>query len=242
MEQCFKLRLHKNLHTLSPERAQPTAKKGLRPLGRPLTTGVYCAGATALEGYAMNGSPLTRLFLPALIFSSSLAAAASVSVRGALLWSDGAANDTHAYTFAVAATSTVTIQSYGYGGSSGAPGGMNLAGAVIPAGGFDPYFSLFTGTGPLATFVASNDDGACPPATPDGGLCGDSTLSLSLSAGTYTLVVAAFDNMSLAENLGSGTLSDGFSGLGNYDPLRTSNYAIDINGNGLDTLFRDGFE
>ena len=177
-----------------------------------------------------------------LLFSSSLAVAASLSVRGALVLSDGAANDTRGYAFAVSATSTVTIQSYGYGGSSGAPGGTNLAGVVIPAGGFDPYVSVFRGTGPSATFLDSNDDGTCPPATLDGGLCGDSRLSLSLSAGTYTVIVANFDNMSLAENLGNGTLGDGFTGLGTYDPLRTNNYAIDVSGNSLDTIFENGFE
>jgi hypothetical protein len=63
-----------------------------------------------------------------------------------------------------------------------------------------------------------------------------------LSRGTYTLVVQAFDNMSLVENLGSGTLGDGFTGLGNYDPSRTNNYAIDISGQFIDTIFANGFE
>lgn len=177
-----------------------------------------------------------------LALSSDLDAAGSISLRGALTLSDGDANDTRAYTFGVSAASTVIIQSYGYGGSSGAPGGTNLAGASIPDGGFDPYVSLFTGTGSSATFLASNDDGACPPATADGGVCADSSLSLSLGAGSYTVIVAAFDNMSLAENLASGTLGDGFTGLGNYDSLRTANYAIDISGASLDTLFTNGFE
>jgi hypothetical protein len=168
--------------------------------------------------------------------------AASISKQGALALSAGAANATAAYTFFVSATSTVTIQSYGYGGSGSAPSGTNLAGKVIPAGGFDPYVSVFTGAGPTATFLASNDDGPCPPGTLSGGLCADSGLSLTLSRGTYTLVVQAFDNMSLVENLGSGTLGDGFTGLGNYDPSRTNNYAIDISGQFIDTIFANGFE
>ena len=177
-----------------------------------------------------------------LTLSSGLALAGTISLRGTLQLSDGDANDTHAYTFAVTATATVVIQSYGYGGSSGAPGGKNLVGEVIPAGGFDTYLSLFAGTGPSATFLASNDDGPCPPATPVAGNCADSRLSLSLAAGNYTLVVAAFDNQSLAENSGAGVLGDGFVGLGNYDPLRTGNYAIDISAGGIDEIFRQGFE
>jgi hypothetical protein len=175
-------------------------------------------------------------------FLSGAASAASISLQGTLALSAGAANNTAAYTFFVSAASTVTIQSYGYGGSGSAPGGTNLVGTVIPAGGFDPYISVFTGAGPLATFLASNDDGSCRPGTSSAGLCGDSALSLSFGPGTYTLVVEAFDNMSLAENLGSGTLGDGFTGLGNFDPLRTNNFAIDISGPSVDTIFANGFE
>jgi hypothetical protein len=178
--------------------------------------------------------------LPILCCGS--ATAGSFSVRGGLALSDGSANDTLAYEFAVLTTSTVVIQSYGYGGSTNAPGGRNLAGARIPAGGFDPYLSLFAGAGPGATFLASNDDGACPPAAPDNGLCADSRLTLSLTPGKYTVVVSAFENMSLSENTGAGTLGDGFIGLGNYDALRSTNYAIDIGASGIDELFRDSFE
>jgi hypothetical protein len=177
-----------------------------------------------------------------LIFATGITSAASISWQGGLVLSSGAANDTAVYKFAVSATSNVTIQSYGYGGSGGAPGGTNLAGAVIPGGGFDPYISLFLGVGPSATFLASNDDGACLPPSPNGSLCADSNLTLTLIPGTYTLVVEAFDNMSFAENLGNGTLGDGFTGLGNYDPSRTDNFAIDISGSYLDTIFADSFE
>jgi hypothetical protein len=133
---------------------------------------------------------------------------------------------------------TLTIQSYGYGGSSNAPGGTNAAGAVISAGGFDSYVSIFDGSGPGATFLGSNDDGVCPPgnASP---ACHDSTLVMpSLSAGTYTMALTVFDNFSFAENFGSGTLGDGFIGLGDYydaasGTVRTSSYAVDISASGL---------
>jgi len=140
--------------------------------------------------------------------------------------------DAFLFTFTLSAPDTVAIQSWGYGGASGAPGGVNAAGNPIAGGGFDPYVTLFAGSGPGATFVASSDDGACPPGTIADALCGDPTLTLPLVAGTYTLAVSAFLNMSFAENLGSGTLGDGFVGLGSYG-TRTSAYAVDISGSAV---------
>jgi hypothetical protein len=160
----------------------------------------------------------------------------SVSLTGSL--DPNNANDVLLYSFTLSAASSLTIQSYGYGGSSSAPGGTNAAGSVIPAGGFDTYFSLFDGTGPTATFLTSNDDGLCPPGTPSPA-CHDSTLALNpLAAGSYTLAVSVFDNFSFAENFGTGTLGDGFIGLGDYfdaasGTVRSSDYAVDISAGGL---------
>jgi hypothetical protein len=160
----------------------------------------------------------------------------SVSLFGSL--DPNNPNDVLLYAFSLSTASTLTIQSYGYGGTSAAPGGTNAAGAVIPAGGFDSYVSLFSGTGPTATFLASNDDGLCPlgNASP---ACHDSTLVMTaLAAGSYTMALSAFDNFSFAENFGSGTLGDGFIGLGNYydassGMVRTSNYAVDVSASSL---------
>jgi len=169
----------------------------------------------------------------ALAFAWTLGAtpsawAAATSLTGQL--DPNNAQDVVLYPFTLSAPGTVTIQSWGYGGSSGAPGGTNAAGAVIGGGGFDPYVSLFSATGPTATFLASNDDGLCPPGTIADALCGDSTLTTGvLPAGSYTLAISAFLNMSLAENLGSGTLGDGFVGLGSFG-TRTNSYAVDIAG------------
>lgn len=160
----------------------------------------------------------------------------SVSLTGSL--DPNNANDVLLYSFTLSAASSLTIQSYGYGGSSSAPGGTNAAGSVIPAGGFDTYFSLFDETGPTATFLTSNDDGLCPPGTPSP-TCHDSTLALNpLAAGSYTLAVSVFDNFSFAENFGTGTLGDGFIGLGDYfdaasGTVRTSDCAVDISAGGL---------
>lgn len=160
----------------------------------------------------------------------------SVSLTGSL--DPNNPNDVLLHTFTLSATSTLTIQSYGYGGTSEAPGGVNLAGTAIPFGGFDSYISLFIGTGPTATFLASNDDGLCPPGHASPG-CHDSTLVMpSLGANTYTMAFTVFDNFSFAENFGSGTLGDGFIGLGDYfdassGTFRTSSYAVDISASGL---------
>ena len=162
------------------------------------------------------------------LWSAGVAHAASVSLQGTLTLAPGDANDLFTYAFTLASPSTVSIQSYGYGGSAGAPGGKNLVGTTIPAGGFDPYVSVFFGSGPTSAFIASNDDGACPPGITDIGLCGDTSLTLILAAGTYTVVLSAFKNMSLAENYGSGTLGDGFVNLGVFDSARSKAYAIDI--------------
>jgi hypothetical protein len=184
----------------------------------------------------MSTSPLCRAAcFASCIFLAAPCKANSVSLTGSL--DPNNANDVFLHSFTLSAASAVTIQSYGYGGSGSAPSGTNAAGAVIPAGGFDTYLSLFDGTGPAAAFLASNDDGLCPPgnASP---ACHDSSLSLTpLPAGAYTLALSVFDNFSFAENFGSGTLGDGFIGLGDYFDAstgsRTSNFAVDISADGL---------
>lgn len=170
-----------------------------------------------------------RLCLGALAAATaSLAHAATTSLVGQL--DPNNAQDVVLHPFTLSAPGVVTIQSWGYGGSALAPGGVNAAGTAIAGGGFDPYVSLFAGTGAAATFVASNDDGTCPPGTLADALCGDSTLVTGvLPAGSYTLAISAFLNMSFAENLGAGTLGDGFIGLGSFG-TRTNAYAVDIGG------------
>ena len=143
-------------------------------------------------------------------------------------------NDVFQTSFTLASAGAVTIQTWGFGGTANAPGGTNARGQVIAAGGFDPYVSLFAGSGSAATFIASNDDGLCPPghAAP---ACADSTLTTGpLAAGAYTLALALPFNFSFAENYGSGTLGDGFIGLdasfndGSCVSTCTSAYAVDI--------------
>jgi len=114
------------------------------------------------------------------------------------------------------------IQTWGYGGTANAPGGVNLSGLVIPPGGFDPQVQLWSGSGASATLVAQNDDGLCPPGTPSPN-CFDSTLTLTgLTAGTYTLTLTAFVN-----NPAGSTLGAGFTGAGSFSG-RLAQYAVDV--------------
>jgi PEP-CTERM motif len=75
------------------------------------------------------------------------------------------------------------------------------------AGGADPYFTLFSGTGPGATFLLSNFATAFSTG-------GDFTQTMPLLAGTYTVALGVFANLSFAENAGVGSLGDGFTGFG----------------------------
>ena len=179
---------------------------------------------------------MRKLLLMGALLAALPAMAGTLSREGDLDPAD--ANDVALISFKLLSAADVDIQTWGYGGTSEAPGGVNGAGAVIVAGGFDPYVSLFQGSGAGATFIESNDDGLCPPghAAP---ACHDATLHLSgLAAGDYTLAIGTFGNMSFAENYGSGNLGDGFIGLGNYydassDTVRSTHYAVDISSAGL---------
>ena len=173
-----------------------------------------------------------RKLIALMALTITYTSAAAISYTGNLNSNDP--NDVALFTFTLSSTGSVSIQTWGYGG------GTNASGTVIAAGGFDTYVSLFSGVGNSATFLASNDDGLCPPG--NGSVaCRDSTLGVTtLAAGSYTVALTVFDNFSFAENTGSGTLGDGFIGLGNYfdaasNTIRTSAYAIDITTKGSGT-------
>jgi hypothetical protein len=86
-------------------------------------------------------------------------------------------------------------------------GNVRFLSLGFAAGGVDPYFTLFDGTGAGATVLGSNYGQAFATG-------GDFDLSFFLTAGTYTFAMGVFANMSFAENWGSGTLGDGFIQLG----------------------------
>jgi hypothetical protein len=157
------------------------------------------------------------------------------------------------FSVVLASAGTVTLQTYGFGG------GTNAVGEHIGPGGTDPFLAVFSGTGDGATIVTDGlgnpfgtsldlsnygnpDFLGCPPAGAPviGGSpqCGDITMSLSLAAGAYTVVLsdgqyianAVFDN---------GTLGEGFTDLtgGNFCnlsingvdcPNTKGQYALDI--------------
>ena len=87
------------------------------------------------------------------------------------------------------------------------------------AGGADPYFTLFAGSGNSATFLGSNYDQAFSTG-------GDFLLTYALAAGDYQVAMGVFANMSFAENYGTGTLADGFTGLGG--PYYLGNYYYEL--------------
>ncbi len=126
--------------------------------------------------------------------------------------------------FHVGSPSLTTTVSFSYGG------GTNGAKAVIPEGGFEPYLSLFDAGG---DFLASTFSGTTCPAgantNTSSGQCFDVLLDGGmLAAGDYQIAISAFENLSLAENLGSATLADGFTGLGNLAQGEDLHYAFDV--------------
>jgi len=124
--------------------------------------------------------------------------------------------------FTIATGGPVQAITYGFGG------GVSLGGHVVASGGFEPYLSLFDAGGNL---LASTYFGTTCPAGANSylGNCYDVELNAGvLSAGTYFLALTAYENMSFAENLGTGTLADGFTGLGSLGPGEGLDYAVDL--------------
>ena len=176
------------------------------------------------------------LFL-SLTFAHS-ASADAVSYTGTL----ASPTDIFSLVFNVggAGSQTVSLQTWGFGG------GVNAAGQTISAGGFDPFVSLFSGTGTGATIltdgmgnpfgtsdVLSNfsDFAGCPPGATvgiGGAVCGDITMSLSLLPGTYTVILS--DGLNIANAVfDNGTLSEGFTDF-TGGAFQTCN-GVDANGN-----------
>jgi len=128
--------------------------------------------------------------------------------------------DTFQLAFTLPMATMVSVQTYGFGG------GTNAAGMAIAAGGFDPLIALFDGTGEiidgtsdtLLNYYLDPSLQGCPPAgmvtigTGAGStICGDISISFSLAAGSYTLVLADanYQPKALVE-IGPTNLSDGF--------------------------------
>jgi hypothetical protein len=150
---------------------------------------------------------------------------ATLSFTGNLASSDA----TFEQIFTLATTTTIEIETFGFGG------GTNASGRAIPAGGFDPLVALFSGTGAGATIVTDSIGNTiagadtpslftpnCPPAhmvtigTGAGSsICGDVFLqATNQAAGTYTPLLSDALYIPLAVDRGPpGTtlLSAGFN-------------------------------
>ena len=149
------------------------------------------------------------------------AAASNISFLGTF----GTDDQVQLFNFTVDATSTVTLASLGYGG------GTNSASQVIPAGGFDSFFTLFAADG---SQINTNDDGGCGVVNAGAGGCLDAYFSETLNAGSYTLALTE------AGNNPAGNLGDGFieQGQGNFTCLQgfcdvfgdhqNGNWAVDL--------------
>lgn len=141
----------------------------------------------------------------------------SISVTGSL----SNPNDVILYTFDVTAQSSVSFQTWSYGG------GTNAAGQTISAGGFlIQELALYSGGSELTEFTQGTNTGCGPAATDAYGYCGDIAGTKTLGPGVYTLALLAFGNYP-----NSLSLSDGFSGTGTfatYGDTLTQNYAFDI--------------
>jgi hypothetical protein len=164
-----------------------------------------------------------------VLISASVASAVPLSFTGTLgidgtVFGCPCADDGEAaqwaasvHSFVVPAPAWVSAITFSNGG------GTNGAGQAIAPGGFQPYLSLFDGAD---VFLASTLVGITDPG---GNGSWDVALApMYLGPGIYQVAISAWMNMSSAENYGSGTLADGFTGLGNLAPGEDLHYAFDV--------------
>jgi hypothetical protein len=150
-------------------------------------------------------------FIVAVFLAIQAASGGTISYTGTLASPDDAST---VITVTLASGGTLGLQTYGFGG------GTNAASEVIAAGGFDPFVGVFAGTGGTAIFIDGTSDvlfnysPGCPPAGTvniGGAVCGDVTLSETLAAGTYTVLLTDGAYIPNAVFETNGTLGDGFS-------------------------------
>lgn len=136
------------------------------------------------------------------------------------------------YQFTVAAPSTVTLESFSYGGN----------GSTVPAGGFAPVLSLF---GPVTSGdpnLINTDEGGNAPGDcgsrlidPNTHLCLDADLTQLVGPGNYLVALTENFNIPVGPDLAAGfpeTGTGNFTG-GFIDPFgnqRTPNFYFTISG------------
>jgi hypothetical protein len=172
-------------------------------------------------------------------FAISAASGGTISYTGTLASPSDSSTE---ITVTLASAGNLLLQTWGFGG------GTNAAGAVIPAGGFDPFVGVFAGVGGSAVLIDGTSDvlsnylgfTGCPPAgTVDigGAVCGDVSMTFSLAAGTYTVLLTDGLYIPNAVFETNGVLADGFTDLtaGVFQTCNgancvsdTANWALDI--------------
>lgn len=143
-------------------------------------------------------SSVLHLVVWACGLSFGVASASNISFTGTFTTDD----QLEIFQF-TALSPSFTAQTFGYAG------GTNAAGTPIPAGGFDPFLSLFNGVGGL---VSENDDNPAATVDPTTTFAFDSLLTVgTLTPGnTYTLVLSEYDNVPVGTSY-----ADGFTQTGN---------------------------
>ncbi len=182
-----------------------------------------------------------------LIIWVPLARADGVTTTQSLTGTLASSSDVFQTTITLTSPGNIVLQTYGFGG------GTNAAGTTIAAGGFDPFLGIFVGTDANATIVTDalgnpfgtsdilsnfSSFAGCPPAGTTSVGCGDITMALSLSAGTYNVLLsdAAYLPLAVFDN---GTIGEGFADLtggvlqtcdanGLNCSTDTANWALDI--------------
>jgi hypothetical protein len=168
-----------------------------------------------------------RFSVLAVLLAGVTASAASFSYLGNFT-ND---NDVKFVNFNVLTDTTVTLQTFGYGG------GINANGDVIPAGGFESTLQLFAVPSGLAVggSILPGPDPTCGPRTADPtrlNFCQDDYTQVFLPTGAYVVALTQSPNTANG-NLGDGFLFDadpnfnnGF--VGTFGFQGDSHWALDI--------------
>jgi hypothetical protein len=142
---------------------------------------------------------------------------ANLYLIGSDLWADANTPPAPSFTDDYAVANNVAL----YLISFAAPSTVSFVTHGFLAEGIDPYFTIFSGGDGTATFLDSNYVQAFSTG-------GDISQTMNLAAGSYFVALGVFANMSFAENLGGGTLQDGFTGLGGPVFMGSTYYELDI--------------
>lgn len=176
-------------------------------------------------GIALTASMARAAVITCGSGASCTTTAGAVSVTGIFT----APEDVFLKTFTLAGNTVVTVQTWGFGGSTNAAGSI-----IMPSGGFDSFVGLFSGPPTSASILISGgmsiaSDPAttqffpgCPPAGAVAigtePICGDNRLTATLAAGNYTLLLSDANYQPFAFNPGDASPFD-LTSPGSYGDL-----------------------